>query len=937
MPPSQATRTPVGILAQPLSVKGVDDSDTAGHVPRQILITGTEIVIPYWLFPEPKDELWLIKRQNGIEQRLYTVIYPMPLSVPFLYFALTPQHLATNGIAFLYYKIWKGSGGNDDPSPERQLTIDHTPLSTLPEPLFPDATPWGYLNNNTNPPLTSGATVRIRPLSSIAVSGDIAVITWRGYSTLNGSGTEVAGAYGRWEKPLSNTDITNGFNHVVPFQSHISLLVDNDSAVVVCQLFRGKQIIAESDKGLVKVDQVTPGQIGPSGLNTQGETTMAIQLVPKRQRPFSIAASDAGPFADIAVDTLADGFIAKSVFDNGTLYINFTRTIDELPLDDIDVHYREKGELVWIDYPETIKLGPIDQRPVGTIPLPLVASKFAEKATSPGPTVWELMISLYKGGGGNIESSNTLEFIADNTSPVNTKNPPRKIKPTPVPAFVNGTPLPTRTIDRIWIDANPDMNFTVNTAYFGRRIDDILTVWLLAGTQEIQVYNTVVPATGVFSIPSNELLKFPNGRVNISYRWDDWLGNLGEKSTTTPVLTLALPQAPLAKKAPLVPETDPNYQESLYYENLADGVEAKVENVSIEHAETGDEVFVVITDPADVTNYVETDKQPWANADLTFNLLFEDLFQIFADADEPKVATIHYEIERSGIPNAVSPPAPIKLALDIAGVKPPNPPDTNNPDLQLPVVTGASNTPNIVLATDRDKPGKFKVTNALTDPDILPEHTVKCYLGDATIAFTDFSPLVPVAEFEVTIPASEMAKLKTPSDVARYTIQKTGVDKNVNKSLPQTVVVNQIPVVLPAPTIRIRNPTVRDYIECTAMINPTSNYVLGLQIPKDPLLPPDTVITAHFEAHRNSAGTDLIAGTKDSKDYTIAPVGTSDVAPVGSAANFKAAQPVHGAIAFGKYWYTADGGKKSSNPIIKPLDTINSSRQYCDLTIAPAP
>ncbi|MBK5529261.1 hypothetical protein JFT91_17520 [Pseudomonas sp. TH08] len=895
-----------GVFAAPLSVEGVDDNDLDGHIPRDILLKGTRIVIPRPDDTGPKDQLMVFWVQNSIETTIFDHTYPAGIIDPFVYVTLTPQQMATDGVAQVYYKFWKGGGGNPDESPPRMLTIDHTALLSFPEPLAVHATLWGYWNNNTNPPLTSGGTLRIRPLNNIAQPLDVAWIEWRGYRSLNGSGPEVTEAYGRWDKTLYATDITNGFNYVVPFQNHISSLIDNDSAIVVCQLFRGGRIIAESEKGLVKVDRITPGKPGPFGLNSQGETIVGIIFVPKKQRAVSVnVSSDIGPFADIAVETLTGGFIAKAVMDSGILPINFTRTLDELDNDSIEVKYREKGEVAWTDYPMSIDLVPVVDRPPSPIPLPLNASLLAEKATSPGPTVWELKIELYKGGGGNYEESNTLEFTVDQLAPVNTKNPPKKIRPTPAPVFVNGTPLPLRNIDQAWITANPNMNFTVNVTYFGRRVDDNLTVWLSSatlGSQRVQLFNGAVPAAGTFDIPSNELLQFANGRVNLIYRWDDWLGNLGEESVSTPILTLALPQPPLAKKAPLVPETDPNYSEPLYWENFEGGIAAIVENAFIEHAVPGDQIFLYIKDPLDVTNHFETPKQPWANANLSFDLTYAALDQIFNGADEPKDAEIHYEIERAGIPsNAISPTATISLAFDIAGLKPPTPPDLNNPDLQLPVVTGVSNIANVVEATDRDKQGTFKVTNGLTDPDFEPEHTVKCYLGASAIAFAEFSPLVAVSEFSVPIPASEMAKLTPPSDTARYTIEKTGTGKNVNKSLPQTVTVNRIPIVLPEPTIKIRNPVLRDFIECYAMISPTSAYVLGLQIRKDLLLPPGTNITVHFEAHSNAAGTALIAGTKASAPYTIAAANVPDVAGVGTDANFKAAQPKRGAVAWGKY------------------------------------
>lgn len=541
-----------GVFAAPLSVEGVDDNDLDGHIPRDILLKGTRIVIPRPDDTGPKDQLMVFWVQNSIETTIFDHTYPAGIIDPFVYVTLTPQQMATDGVAQVYYKFWKGGGGNPDESPPRMLTIDHTALLSFPEPLAVHATLWGYWNNNTNPPLTSGGTLRIRPLNNIAQPLDVAWIEWRGYRSLNGSGPEVTEAYGRWDKTLYATDITNGFNYVVPFQNHISSLIDNDSAIVVCQLFRGGRIIAESEKGLVKVDRITPGKPGPFGLNSQGETIVGIIFVPKKQRAVSVnVSSDIGPFADIAVETLTGGFIAKAVMDSGILPINFTRTLDELDNDSIEVKYREKGEVAWTDYPMSIDLVPVVDRPPSPIPLPLNASLLAEKATSPGPTVWELKIELYKGGGGNYEESNTLEFTVDQLAPVNTKNPPKKIRPTPAPVFVNGTPLPLRNIDQAWITANPNMNFTVNVTYFGRRVDDNLTVWLSSatlGSQRVQLFNGAVPAAGTFDIPSNELLQFANGRVNLIYRWDDWLGNLGEESVSTPILTLALPQPPLAKK-----------------------------------------------------------------------------------------------------------------------------------------------------------------------------------------------------------------------------------------------------------------------------------------------------------------------------------------------------------------------------------------------------
>ncbi|WP_192551800.1 hypothetical protein [Pseudomonas sp. IzPS59] len=932
-----------GIFAAPLSVEGVDDNDLDGHVSRDIQLAGTRIAIPGPEDPKPKDELMVVWVQDSLETTIFNDDYPAGFIDPFVYAPLKPEQLATPGVAYVYYRLWKGGGGNPDESPWRKLTI-HKPPLTFPELLAVGATLWGYWNNNKIPPLTSGGSLKIPSLLNIALSGYVAVITWRGYRSLNGSGPEVKEAFGQWRRTLSDTDITNGFMHEVPFPNYISSLIDNDSAVFICQVFDGSRLVAESKKGLVKIDRVTPGTPGPSGLNSHGETTMGITFVPRKQRPAS--ASSGGGVLDltITVDTLPGGFIKKAMMDSGNVILELTRTDDEHDDDEVGFFIREKGDLNWIDFPNDAVLGPVSGRPASPIPLALPANMFMEKATSPGPTVWELLVRYYKEGGGNVDDG-LLELISDQLAPVDTKNPPRKIRPTPAPSFDNGPADPQKTVDSTWVNSNQNVEGTVNVGYFGRRLDDNLRVWLVSGSQRVEVFNGTVDATGKFSFPSTELRVFPNGRVNWIYEWTDWIGNQGQESVSAPLLTLKLPLAPSINKAPLVPKTDPNYTTTLYWEDFLStttppvpiALTATVENSTIQDAEPGDEIYLVLTKANDVTVFFETATQPWANANLTYNIDFKDVYPLFADPDSPVDIEIYSVIVRAGLtPDAESPIATFTFDSRVAGVIPTNPPDLENPNLQLPVVTGASGVANIVAATDRDKPGTFTVTNALADPDILPEHEVKCYLGNATIPFATFSPFGPVSSFSVPIPASEMAKLKPPSDTARYTIEITGLGKNVNKSLPQTVVVNQIPIVLPPPTVNVRKPATRDYIECFAMISPTSNYVMGLNIPKDPLLQPGTLITAYFEAYSDPAGQQLIAGTADSQPYTIKAANVPDVAGVGTPANFKAAQPKRGVIAYGKYWYTAAGGTRSSTPIIKPLDTINSSFQYCDLTVAPA-
>lgn len=929
----------VGVLAQPLTVEGVDDNDPAGHVPRDLLIKGTRIVIPYWIDPVPNDELWVVLRQNGVERRLYTEFYPTPLTVPFLYFDLTPQHLASDGIAYLYYKIWKGSGGTDDPSPERQLTIDHTPLVTLPEPVFPHATLWGYLNNSTKPSLKSGATVLISAFTTIAAPGDIARIHWRGYSSLNGSGPEVPGTYGVWDKLLSATDIANGFDHVVPYMPHIISLFDNDSAVVVCQLLRGGRLIAESSKALVKIDQVTPGESGPSGLN-EGEREMIAQekLFKVRGTPPEFGESGIGIFAtEISMDTVADGYVHKSQLDTGKIIIKLAAFAEPLDGDDYDVWASADGQTPVL-IAEAVPLGPVIGRPDPFL-IELDVAKFPDLSQNPGPTAHTVIVTVFKNGAGTSDPSNELRFFIDYNPPFGLKFPTKRLTP-PVPSagFTNAPIDAQRTVNEAWMQlpANANAELVFGVGYANRRPDDELELHLVSGGVDVVAFKGTVPAGGTVSVPNNELRKLPNGRVMAHFFWTDHVGNRSASSTPAALLTLGLALDPVLRKAPLVPATDPNASTTVYLDNfLATGnIQAIVERAFIDNLEPGDQVMIYVEDTADPTNFKELGPVPIVNADVPFTLdykgFFEDLFGIYEEATEFKIWT---EVVR-GTNTFASPELFFWIDLYPSGGVYPELPGDVNPAFALPVVTGASNTPNDLQPGDRDKPGKIEVTLKLTDPPLSSTETAKFYLNGKFVG--DVTPFSDMIKFSCPVIAMDIAALTPPSTLAYWTRQKTGIDKNIIKSSPETVLVSGKKIDLLPPTIRIRNP-LRDQMDCYAMNNAATDWKVAISVPKDAVnLPQGIEITMNIEAYSDEAGTNLIPGTAASQPYIILAPGTPDVVSVGSAAIFKLAQPKRAAVAWIKYFYTAKiGGIQTSIPIIKKLDTITSSAEYCDRTPVP--
>jgi len=665
---------------------------------------------------------------------------------------------------------------------------------------------------------------------------------------------------------------------------------------------------------------------------------MAIKIVPPKTRPVSTQSGVLD--LDLDIDKLADESISIAVLESGEIIANMERPVptEEGEDDEVDIHYARVGEALG-DAKNTVLLGAIVDRPAGVIPIPLPAADFIEDAQPATPTRWQVQLIFFKDGAGNYDLTNIVEFNIDRTAPFEVKYPSRKKNPpAPTPAFTNAPVDPLRTVDEAWLAANTELQFTVDVTYPLRRLDDVLEVHFATGGTDIEVYNATVPATGVFTVASSVLRGLPNGRINIHYFWTDLPGNRSASSLPSALLTLGLALDPVLNKHPLVPVTDPNGTTTLYLDDFSGGgVLGIVERLPIDNAEPGDQITFYVEEANDPTNFKAFGPQPLADVDLNFTLPYDvGLKGIFGASTDALEVKAYFELERGAAAPFPSPPLFFWMDLYPPGGLYPELPDLTNPAFALPVVTGQSLTTNELLPGDRDKAGKFKVVLPLTHPPISSAETVKCYVNNLLVG--DYSPFSNAIEFEVPIAANAIAALPTPSVLAHWTRQKTGIDKNVIKSESQTVIVRGRRIDLPEPTIRIRNPATKDQIDCFAMNDATTNWRLALTIPKSTILPQGLVITAHFAAYTDAAGANLIPGTEDSQLYTIQDATTVDVATVGSAAVFKAAQPVLGSRAFGKYWYTADiGGLQTSIPVIKPLDTITSSGEYCDRLPVPSP
>ncbi|WP_434557642.1 hypothetical protein [Pseudomonas sp. Z4-20] len=926
-----------GVLAEPLSVEGVDDNDAEGYVPLDILNSGTRIVIPLWADPGPNDQLWVLWLQSGVETRIVDRTYPAIVVDPFIYEPLTPAQMSLDGEAFVSYRVWKRGGGNFDDSPSRKLTIDHAPLLVLAEPSFPHSTLWGYLNNKTEPPLIVGVTVRIPPAIGIALPGDRNEVYWTGYRSLNGSGDPVQGTQGVWSRILSSDDVNNGYELVVPFEIYVRPLIDNDSALVFCRLYRGGRLVAMSKKGLVRIDRVTPGESGPTGLSTksmnEGVTEMRAKLQPPKARANAVSTGIVTVDAAIN-DKLADDSIPVSVLDSGLLIFTATNLADPQDGDELEIYYTVVGGT------EQKVPGYFDMELIAGRPDPFEmevdASLFPEAPTPADPTRYEVRYELYKGGGGNKDDSTIVEFAIDRTAPFEVKVPARlKNKPTPDVTMTNRPAGPGYVLDEAWITTNPKMLCTVPVGYPLRRLDDVLSYYLSSGTTVLKVFEGTVDATGSFDVDSAELRNLPNlTRVSHAYEWKDLPGNLSARSDARPLFDLRLAQDPELLE-PKVPKTDPNRTVPLYLDDFVTGsapVLAIVEQPL--HGLSTDEIELFIEDASDSLVFESFGKKPLGTANVEFTLDYVKLARLFDDSTQPKEVKVWYEHTRVGSTPLDSPVIYIFLNFVYAGPGNPDLPDLINPDLQLVTVKGASNTSNIITPGDRNSPGTISVPVWFGLPDLVGGEQVDFYINGTLV--DTFLPFGGESELVGNVTAAFIKALPTATVKAYWTIKYVGSNNNIIKSPEQDVVVNAQKIDLLPPTIRMRT---RDEISCFAMDNPVTAWTMAMGIPKDATnLPPGKNITVHFVGVTDITGTAEVPGTADSQPYVIKAADQVDIAQVGTADKFKLNQPFRGAIAFGKYWYETDiNGTQSSEVVIKLFDIINTSFEYCDRMDAPAP
>ncbi len=243
-------------------VVGVDINDPEGLVPIELITKGLEVIVDRWENypdkPPRKDRLRVAWDFAGTVNWVFDeLIHPIPPDQ--IIVKIDPKFLAVDGVGYLSYEVLL-EDINSIPSAKRKLTIDSTQVDLV-EPIFPSANIYGYLNCDSIPRLWEGVLIGGLPDPGFA-PGDVLIIEWEGYKSLNGSGLPIANTYKQIRKTiLTQQELDKGVEVLItPFVPHIEPMIDKASALARYYLERNGRVIRRSKVGLVRIDRVISGE-----------------------------------------------------------------------------------------------------------------------------------------------------------------------------------------------------------------------------------------------------------------------------------------------------------------------------------------------------------------------------------------------------------------------------------------------------------------------------------------------------------------------------------------------------------------------------------------------------------------------------------------------------------------------------------------------------
>jgi hypothetical protein len=269
------TSTGIGLFARAFTVEGVDPNDPTAQLPPDASTNGVYLNIPLWESPSievgKRDllEIWVLEPDVVLETLFYSNPFPVPITIP-ARFHLPPQYLQRDGVISLRYRVTLGDNGNEDTALPQRFALRRQVPTNLAEPVFPNATLWGYLNCCSVPRMWDEVKVRVPAQPGRFKEHDDCVLDWEGFYTLNGI-RAIPGTAGRFVKTLSKQEAESatGFDFSLgpdKFEQYIAPMGKQTpggttgSARASYTLRRDGVAIGRSTVGLVKFDRVVPGE-----------------------------------------------------------------------------------------------------------------------------------------------------------------------------------------------------------------------------------------------------------------------------------------------------------------------------------------------------------------------------------------------------------------------------------------------------------------------------------------------------------------------------------------------------------------------------------------------------------------------------------------------------------------------------------------------------
>ncbi|MGE8186185.1 hypothetical protein [Pseudomonas sp. NPDC086278] len=653
---------------------------------------------------------------------------------------------------------------------------------------------------------------------------------------------------------------------------------------------------------------------------------LSLQEVGKRSR-LALRTSDVGVGILLAdpevVGIIVDNLIPIAILDPGPLLVRVnTGTFpDPQDGDEYELWLRkgpgDGGIMVADD-----TFGPVAGRPA-IVDIEVVTTSLDDDDLPKASTLYEIQLALYKGTNGNEDLSGWVPIEIDRFAPVQDKDTGYRGQPDRI--VYRNLPSPP-IIDDDWMNNNPTLELTIGIAYDFYRPDDTVNIYIdtAYGSTIAPVYTGAL-ASSTVSVP-NTGLPTNNGRFFIWYTLTDVVGNVSERSFSL-FFDVARQPPPALREM-----------------NIPKGILPDV--IDLEDIQTPVHAHVLYTtngQPTDLINAhvglvgatsLSLGTQPLGNlpGPLQFLITTNRLLQLWGASTAQLPIEVSYRFNRGVEPPRDSAVTPSALDFSYRGPVNPTFPDLENPNMTQVTVLGDSRTPNHITAADRGK--EVEISTPMVELPVtwtpIGDETVRLWYNGVDV-HSELLSSTPTL-LKVDVPASVIDAAGPGTKIAYWSVEETG-GRNVMKSLPTSVLVDAVLVVLPQPTVRLFN----GFVSCRYLERP--DFQLPVTVPIDVgNMPTGTTVTVRSVGTSDALGLVEIPGTEFSAPYTINGSETGGIFVLNIQPYLTKLKPIQPPASSGlpngyiKIWYeiTIGGVVNPSTEFFNEVSLLNTSNNYCD-------